>query len=732
MKAVTLLITLFLTCVAGLCSAQIITTFAGNDQNGTPVDGQPAIDAPLSSITSIRIGKDGNVYFVDGHIWVKQINVITGIITTIAGNGIAGFSGDGGPAVQGSLNNPTSLCFDNNGKIYVCDSYNNRVRRIDALTNEITTIVGNGTTTYRDGASATNTGIPPPSSIDVDNAGNLYFGSNDLLSPAGANYIFKVDAVTGIIRKIAGNGSNTFSGTGTQALQTGFYVYGIRIGNNGLIYLADMGDNSILQLDPSSGIMTVIAGGGSPNMEGYRGDGEPAINALLNEPTEINFDVQGNLLIWDAGNLVIRKIDMTSGIIYTVAGTGITGYYGDGGPATCAKLLSDGGSLQQAGLTADNHGNFYFADQTDKVIRKVDNTSFIPESPSFTISTPSTTICLGETVHIDGILSDSASSLLSSPLYQWLKDGTPVGGDSAAYISRSLLDQDTVLCLVETRNTACQLDTISSNPLIFTLADPTPPVFALSAGDTAICAGQLIAFQVVGPAEDSISYQWQLNGYSVGGDSAVYSTNSVGNGNQINCIVSYYNPVCQQLVSLSSDTLAIPVNPAPSIQLSPSDTLIVPGATVQLHATSTADLSSYQWTPITGLSDANDLNPVASPRETTIYTFKATATDHCKAEKTLIVQIGAASFPGIPNAFTPNGDGHNDLFTIPPVAGFSLTSMVIYDRWGSIVFSTQNVSAGWDGTCKGAMMPSGTYVYVIRGAYNNMPVFRKGTIMLIR
>jgi gliding motility-associated-like protein len=712
------------------CPAQRITTIAGNGQLGDSPDSTPALNASLNGLSSIKFGPPGAVYLNDGNR-IRKIDTTTHILTTVAGNGVIGFSGDGGPALNASFYYPSDFCFDKAGNIFICDSRNKRIRKVDAVTGTITTIAGNGTTNYTSGQLALSTGLNKPLLIDVDNIGNLYIGVSDLANFGGFNYIYKLDAATGIITTIAGNGTNVYAGSGTPALQTGFYIQGMRADAAGNIYFADPVHNAVFKLTASTGIITTIAGTGTISGYGYAGDGGLATQALLNQPVDISFDVKGDLLIVDEGSNVIRKVTMATGIISTVSGEGgADGYSGDGGPATCAYQHIYGGSIQPSGVTTDKGSNFYFVDQSNQRIRRVDNSIVITVNPTLNISTASATICNGQTAIITSKLSNTGNDSIQ-PIYQWMVNGNVAGGDSATFISSTLKNNDSVYCVVQTNNNACRPVTVTSNKIIFTTTSSIVPTVKISASDTAVCPGVPVTYSVsLTNIGDSVSYQWQKNGNNIGANTNIYTDSSIANGDKINCIVTANSISCPVVVTAYSDTLTLSLKQLPVVTLLPGDTTINAGGSVQLQADVTGNLSSFNWNPAIGLNNFTIPNPIASPPKTTRYFFSATSTDGCSVTKNLLISVFLPLY--IPNAFTPNGDGINDVFRIPPGSSFELKKFSIYDRWGGKIFTTQDITNGWDGTLNGKREPVGIYVYTIDGYILGKESYRKGTFTLIR
>jgi trimeric autotransporter adhesin len=276
-------------------------------------------------------------------------------INTIVGNGTAGYSGDGGPAGNAELNNPSGIAVDAAGNLYIADPANNRVREVMAGAGIISTIAGNGTAGYSgDGGPATSAELQSPVGVAVDSAGNLY------IADQGNNVIRKV-ATNGTITTVAGNNAEGYSGDNGQATNATLYApAGVALDSADNLYIADAGNNRI-RLVNTTGTITTFAGNGTA---GYSGDNGPAAAATLNKPSALVEDAKNNLYLADTGNSVIRLVN-TTGTITTIAGNGTAGYSGDNGQATNATLNAP------YGLQVDSSGNLYIADTKNNVIRLV-------------------------------------------------------------------------------------------------------------------------------------------------------------------------------------------------------------------------------------------------------------------------------------------------------------------------------------------------------------------------
>lgn len=284
--------------------------------------------------------------------------MISGIITTLAGTGVAGFSGDDGPAINATLNGPTSVAMLYDIYLYIADTYNNRIRMIDMDKRLITTVAGTGGYGFNDRAFATSAMLNNPLGVALDpRTTSLY------IADTNNHRIRVVHLGDNLISTVAGTGVAGYSGDSLQADKANLsYPSKVTFDFFGNMYIADTGNHRIRKVTRSTGVITTFAGTG---VAGYSGDGGMAVRAILFKPSDVAVDLIGNVLIADALNNCIRKVDTTSGIITTVAGTGAVGYKGDGGPARAA-LLS-----QPLGIHIDKAGTIYVADTSNSRVRTI-------------------------------------------------------------------------------------------------------------------------------------------------------------------------------------------------------------------------------------------------------------------------------------------------------------------------------------------------------------------------
>ena len=383
-----------------------ISTIAGTGISGYSGDNGPAKVAKIRYPDGVVVDSKGNIVFSDGgNNRIRQINPATGIITTIAGTGAAGFGGDGGLATAAKLKQPFGLAFDKSGNLFFADFGNQRIRRIDT-TGKIGTVAGNGIAGFSgDGGKATLASLNYPHYVTFDSAGNLYISDTNnfrvrkvdttgtittyagsglqgcagdgslataarlrpfgltvragqlLIATGGCSRLRSVNLATNIIGTVAGS-SNGYDGNGHTALASQFEGQkGVSLDKSGNPLIVDAGNAQVRKLNTGTSIVSDTAGG-------YAGNNIPGTMASLNAPESIAFDSAGNMYIAEIFGNRVRKLS-TTGTLTTFAGTGVTGYSGDGGAATSARLYGP------AGVVADKLGNVYIADNGNGVIRKV-------------------------------------------------------------------------------------------------------------------------------------------------------------------------------------------------------------------------------------------------------------------------------------------------------------------------------------------------------------------------
>ena len=334
-----------------------IQTYVGTGEAGYAGDGGLALQAACSEPFMCDFDSAGNLFYTEAknHI-VRRVDKSTGVVTTVAGTGESGYSGDGGPATQATMQEPYSLQVDGNGDIYIVDRLNAVVRKVDAATGIISTVAGTGEVGYSgDEGPGDKSMLREPNDCFLDGKGGL------LIADIQDQRIRRLDLASGIISTFAGNGEKERSGDGKPALEASFLgSRAVCMDSKGNTYIAEREGNGVRKID-ASGTMSTVAGTGE---RGYEGDGGPALTATWGSPKALRCDAQNNVVVVDTENHAIRLIHADTGIVTTIAG-GRLGGEGDGGPATEAAMDRPHG----CGIDAD--GNIFVADSNNHRVRVV-------------------------------------------------------------------------------------------------------------------------------------------------------------------------------------------------------------------------------------------------------------------------------------------------------------------------------------------------------------------------
>jgi hypothetical protein len=337
-------------------SVPTITTVAGSGVLGTSGDGGPATAADINHPRGIALAPGGGFVFADafGHV-VRRVSS-DGNITTVAGTGVPGFSGDGGPATAAQLDLPHGVAFLPNGTLLIADTLNNRIRAV-STDGTITTVAGTGAAGFAgDGGPATQAEIDAPRGVTAAPDGGYLIPDTD-------NDRIRKVAVDGVITTVAGSGVHGFAGDGGPAAAASLgFPFAVAPTDDGGLLIADIANDRIRRVAPD-GTITTVAGDG---VRGFGGDGGPATQAAIANPHNLAALPDGGFLIADEGNNRVRRV-WPDGTITTVAGTGAAGFSGDGGPADAATL-----DEPKALAVLPNYLGFLVADAANGRVRQVD------------------------------------------------------------------------------------------------------------------------------------------------------------------------------------------------------------------------------------------------------------------------------------------------------------------------------------------------------------------------
>ena len=481
-----------------------IVTVAGNGTNGYSGDGGAATNAKLSSPAAITSDAGGNIYIADsGNHRIRRVDP-DGIITTVAGNGTQGFSGDGAAATNASLARPSGVAVDTVGNLYISDSTNSRIRKVD-IAGIITTVAGNGTPGFSgDGGTATNASLGSTGDVAVDAAGNLYFAD-----PSNRR-IRKVDT-NGVITTVAGNGGLGNCGDEIPAVSSCLVAASyLAVGGNGDIYIGDTGNNRIREVD-AQGLITTAVGASAP----------------ISRPMGVWVDNVGTIYFAEGGTRLARMVD-PYGRIVTVAGFGGTTYGGEGVPATHAGIAP-------LGINVDNTGSLYIVDSANVRIRKL-----YFGSPALTLTNVSMTNAGDYTVVVSSrygsvtssvatlIVDGISPSILSQPSSSLVPAGGTVSLSVAArgttplgYVwyenSSNLLQAGPVSSLTLSNFTVTNAGWYSAvvtnafgsaTSIVATLAVSAPPLIVSQPANQAVMIGGDAAISVAVSGVGPFHYRW--------------------------------------------------------------------------------------------------------------------------------------------------------------------------------------------------------------------------------
>lgn len=334
-------------------------------------------------------------------------------ISTFAGTGQQGTDGDGGPATSARVNDPYGLVRGPDGAIWFCEHAGNTIRRVDK-DGTIHTVAGTGKSGYTgDGGPAKDATFNLPHELRFDAAGNLF------VADMANQVIRRIDAKTGIITTVAGTGKKGYAGDGGAATAATLNSpHSLQFGPDGALYICDVGNHVIRRVDPATGIITTVAGVGKP---GPTPDGAPISGTPINAPRSIDFDAEGNLWLATREGSQVFKLELKKGVIHLVAGTGETGFAGNGGPAKAAKLSGP------KGIAIDRAGDVWLADTESHSIRRID------------VKTGTIDVVAGTGSKGDGPDGDPLRCAMNRPHGVFVDaDGTVFIGDSEAHRVRVL------------------------------------------------------------------------------------------------------------------------------------------------------------------------------------------------------------------------------------------------------------------------------------------------------
>jgi gliding motility-associated-like protein len=643
---------------------------------------------------------------------------------TTTGVMVAGGNGAGNAANQ--LNNPGGIYVDVNANVYVVDRGNNRIQKwAPGAAAGVTVAGGNG-------AGAGLNQLDGPVGLYVDVNGNIYVADQN------NNRIQKwaPGAASGVT--VAGG-----NGAGAAANQFNGPV-GVSVDATGNIYVADENNNRIQKWAPGATSGVTVAGG----------NGVGAGASQLDGPDALFMDAAGDIYVSDINNNRIQEWTPGSTRGITVAGGNVPNYSGSAfnhptavfvdavGRITVA-LAGTANSVQRWGYAAvpffspdydpELTGNGSYTAVVTDIYGCTANTNPVQVTdyvmPSVLISTDTTTISLCTTA----VFTAMPNYPGPMPVFQWAVNGVPAGANNPSFSTNILQNGDTVTCLLTSNDSCLVTQTVTSNTIHMTVVNVNPPTIRISESTNGVCEGTPVDFvaAVTNGNADPV-FQWRVDNINEGTNSPNYSSSNLKNGDLISCSITDDS----SCVLANSNSITMIINSAPVIAPNQSFTY-TPGKSLVLDPVVSGDVVKYLWTPAEGLSSDTIQNPNASPSKTTDYKLTVTASDGCHASGDILVKVFTKI--SIPNVFSPNGDGKNDIFyVLGNLAGAIVQDFSVFDRWGERVFHVNDIypgdpAYGWNGYYKGLPAVPGTYVYIItiKLSDNSTQVY-KGTVILIR
>lgn len=350
--------------------------------------------------------------------------------------------------------------------------------------------------------------------------------------------------------------------------------------------------------------------------------------------------------------------------------------------------------------------------------------------PKITITPSQNPICRGQEVTFSATANGG-----DAETFVWEINGKPTGEIGSTFSSNSLKDNDSVSCTVTIdQNTRCHTGwTANSNKVVMHVKDYVDPTITIAAPQLNACAGTPLSFTATVQNNGDFSiYNWYANGNYIGSSFPVFTYDQFKNGDKVSCIISTNITGCFLPVEASSNIEVLTITEAPVITFLPPDISIFSGESAQINTSvSGANLASFLWKPAGALLTPQALIPTTIPLiNDTSYNLSVVDINGCTSSKDIVVKVLHKVY--MPSAFTPNQDGLNDVFRIPPGSSLDLESFEIFDRFGKKIFSTTDISKGWDGKYHNQSLNTGTFVYIIKGTVKDKPVFMKGIVNLLK
>lgn len=350
-------------------------------------------------------------------------------------------------------------------------------------------------------------------------------------------------------------------------------------------------------------------------------------------------------------------------------------------------------------------------------------------NPAITISSPVSSICKGTAVSFTATTAFAGNK----PSYRWMINGMTTGNNDSVLTSSLFNNGDVISCelVVDAAYSCTNSSSATSNSITMEVLTGAPASVRITALNNTVCEGTRASFRAIASnAGSNPLYAWKVNGQPAGSNRDTFSITTLKNGDEVSCILTPGAGGCSAS-PVSSNSLVMTISPLPVINITPVDTLVMLNSQVRFQTLTSEPPAGFSWYPAQQLVDASMLSPQTIPlTDNSIFTLRVTNANGCEAEKKVNVFIYQSLL--MPNAFTPNADGLNDVFAIPANVRLQLSEFVIYNRWGQVVFMSRHIAKGWDGTIQGKQADQGLYMYSIKGTNEQGAVRVKGTVLLLR
>jgi len=705
----------------------LIVTYSGSGNPGYKEGGPTSVT--YRQPAGVALDASGNLYIADYLNNVIRKVDGNGTSSTFAGSGQGTFSD--GKGTNANFHAPSSVAFSTSGDLYVADSFNNRIRKITP-DGTVTTLAGSGTTGQANG-TGTAASFNVPTGIAFDAAGYLY------VADSGNNLIRKISPL-GEVSTLAGSGSPGNS-NGNTTSATFNAPQNLTVDIDGNVYVTDMGNNLIRKVT-SAGDVTTYAGNGSAG-----GQNGAALSASFNKPSGIAVDDIGDLFISDFGGNLIRMID-PAGEVITLAGDGSSNGLNNTGTAASFNAPK--------GLVLDGNRKLYIADSFDNNIRTAVTVGYRIDKPlpSGMIFSNSTGIISGKpnvlspltnypvtgyniygssktSVDIEVVNTQTIAFNPIPPKIFCDKDFDP-GATSASQITYTSSDEN-VAKIINNKihivgagtTTITAADGTSTFARTLTVTAAVVPSLTISPSSTDDCAGNIVTYKAT-PVNggDSPHYQWLVDGQPAGGDSPVFAANSLANNDKITCVLT--SSACTISALATSNEAVFTLDPPVITSVTITSSLTGPVcAGTEITFTATPALPNlatvYQWQVNGNNAGGNSATfSTKTLADGDLVTCIVTSQGKCLVtpavtSNTITVHFNPVSqcVISIPNTFTPNGDGINDLWNITALAYYPDCTLNVYSRYGSVVYKSIGYGIPWDGTFGGRAVPVGTYYYIL-------------------